>query len=664
MGHLVAERVETASRKALICRRCCLLAIAFLLGAGSPGRDLPVVRSNSNVARAGTLRDGVLTVSLDAVEGAWGINGPNRAPMRIEAFSELGKSPLAPGPLVRAVQGTEIRLLVRNSLATPLTFFVPASIRGESDRPDATDSVIIKPGTVGSLTTRATAPGNYVYRATTPTPASEDMGMTGLLAGGLVIDAENSAGRVRDRVFVITETPDSVWVSYADTVKGGAVRGAPVGRFIYTINGQSWPNTDRIAATVGDSLHWRIINASPDPHPMHLHGFYYRVDAFTSPLASRFGEPAPGEMVVTQVMSPLSGMSMTWSPDRPGNWLFHCHLAPHLAPDSISAAADDPHMRDMVGLVLGINVADRPRPNTTAAPPSVTSARHLRLVAVSDSTIARATNKRAGVLDTMPSMRFVLEEHGRRIDPGSDLSPELDLTRDEPVAIMVVNHLAEPTSVHWHGIEIQDSYMDGVAGFSGAGRRLAPEIAPGDSFEVRFTPPRSGTFMYHAHVDEVREQLAGLEGALIVRDPGRASTVDDHVLFFKGLPGNRAHPLEINGRANPDTVILRVGRPARLRFLSLATVNVAPMLSLIAAPDSGSLGSIGDATVVQWRLIAKDGFDLPAEAQRPSPAHQILGVGETYDFEYTPTRKATLALEIRTSGGRHALLTKVPVRVE
>ena len=206
--------------------------------------------------------------------------------------------------------------------------------------------------------------------------------------------------------------------------------------------------------------------------------------------------------------------------------------------------------------------------------------------------------------------------------------------------------------------------MDGVAGFSGAGRRLAPEIAPGDSFEVRFTPPRSGTFMYHAHVDEVREQLAGLEGALIVRDPGREASVDDHVLFLKGLPGSRVHPLGIDGRANPDTVVLHVGRPARLRLLNLATVNVAPMVSLIVPRDSSSPGGIADTDVVQWRLIAKDGADLPADAQRNSPAHQILAAGETYDFEYTPTRKGTLALEIRTNGGRHNLLKSVPIRVD
>ena len=47
------------------------------------------------------------------------------------------------------------------------------------------------------------------------------------------------------------------------------------------------------------------------------------------------------------------------------------------------------------------------------------------------------------------------------------------------MSIMVVNHLTEPTAVHWHGIELE-SYFDGVAGFSGAGaRRCADRCTAG-----------------------------------------------------------------------------------------------------------------------------------------------------------------------------------------
>ena len=49
---------------------------------------------------------------------------------------------------------------------------------------------------------------------------------------------------------------------------------------------------------------------------------------------------------------------------------------------------------------------------------------------------------------------------------------------------------------------------------------LRRAIAPGGSFEARFTPPRSGTFIYHTHLDDMRQQQGGtLGGAARVDDP-------------------------------------------------------------------------------------------------------------------------------------------------
>ena len=627
----------------------------------APRSELPVVRPNANTDRAGVLHDGVLTVALEAKESAWHLDGPDRPPMTIEAFSEPGKLPLLPGPLVRASAGTEIDVSVRNSLKVPLAFLFPAAIHGGPNQFAAMDSVVVAPGMVGLLTTRASVPGNYIYRATTPHGTSKAWKLAGLLAGALVVDSAGVTAPPRDRVFVIMQAMDSAFTAYVDSTNGD-IQHAPPGlaRLRYTINGRSWPSTERIAATVGDSLHWRVINATFDVHPMHLHGFYYRVDAFSGPLP-----PAPGQMVVTQLMTPFSTMSMSWSPERPGNWLFHCHFALHLQPDSLSAAADDPHEQDMVGLVLGVNVADRPGMRAAGQP---TAVRHLRLVAIADSTPRREGHLPDGAqgatplhqFAALPSMHFVLEEHGHRVEAGREFSPEIDLTRGVPVSIMIVNHLGEPTSVHWHGIEIEDSYMDGVPGFSGAGKRLSPAIAPLDSFEAQFTPPRSGTFMYHAHVDELREQLGGLEGALIVRDSGVAPSPDDHVFFLKGLgKAAAAHPEGLDGETNPDTVILHVGRPVRIRLLSLATADVVPMFSLTARPDSVLVGG-KDTMVVSWRPVAKDGFDLPSAMQASRPARQVVSMGETYDFEYTPQQRGTLRLEVRTS----QLVVRVPIRVE
>jgi hypothetical protein len=382
---------------------------------------------------------------------------------------------------------------------------------------------------------------------------------------------------------------------------------------------------------------------------MHLHGFYYRVDAFSGPDADRLGHPAPGQMVVTQLLSPWAAMSMSWSPTRPGTWIFHCHFAQHNVPDSVTAAPDDPYMRAMVGLILGVDVADRPGVRATGDRKPV---RHLRLVAIVDSQATIRFDGPSGPT-TAPSMRFVPEEQGRRIDTKRAFSSELDLMRGEPVSIMIVNHLPKPTSVHWHGIEIEDSYMDGVPGVSGAGARLTPEIAPGDSFEARFTPPRSGTFIYHTHVDEPHEERDGLEGALIVRDPGASPSPDEHIFFWKGL---------MNGEPNPDTVVFHAGRPARLRLLNLSVWEPAPFFSLTARLDSAfRLNS--DTLLVRWRPLAKDGFDLPVAQQTLRPARQVVSIGETYDFQFTPLHPGTLRLELRGSAGAFALVARVPIKV-
>ena len=263
----------------------------------------------------------------------------------------------------------------------------------------------------------------------------------------------------------------------------------------------------------------------------------------------------------------------------------------------------------------------------------------------------------------------MLEEQGRRTVARQGFSPEIDLVRGEPVSITVVNQMSEPTSVHWHGIELEDSYVDGVPGVSGAGHRLAPVIAPGDSFEARFTPPRAGTFMYHAHVDEVSQQRDGLLGALIVRERGVARSPDDHVLFLKGsrrIPdsriGDATVPLEINGQSDPDTIVLHVGRVARFRLLSLATANPEPTASLSARPDSAyELES--DTMLVRWRLVAKDGAELSGQPLRE--ARQSITMGETYDFEFTPARAGSLRFEFRNPPGfGGVLLERVPVRVE
>ena len=144
-----------------------------------------------------------------------------------------------------------------------------------------------------------------------------------------------------------------------------------------TINGRSWPYTERITATVGDTLRWRVINATARNHPMHLHGFYYRVDSRGDIAADTTYSPENRRLVVTEGLQPLTTLTMDWSPDRPGNWLYHCHVGFHVLPDarinpvaasSLDRMAHDPRVH-MAGLVL------ESRSRLVRVPPSLRSPR-------------------------------------------------------------------------------------------------------------------------------------------------------------------------------------------------------------------------------------------------------------------------------------------------
>jgi CopA family copper-resistance protein len=92
---------------------------------------------------------------------------------------------------------------------------------------------------------------------------------------------------------------------------------------------------------------------------------------------------------------------------------------------------------------------------------------------------------------------------------GSLPAPILRWREGDTVRLRVHNALAEPTSIHWHGI-VLPANMDGVPGLSFRG------IAPGETFEYLIPVRQSGSYWYHSH-SGFQEQV-GNYGALII-DP-------------------------------------------------------------------------------------------------------------------------------------------------
>jgi FtsP/CotA-like multicopper oxidase with cupredoxin domain len=143
-----------------------------------------------------------------------------------------------------------------------------------------------------------------------------------------------------------------------------------------------------------------------------------------------------------------------------------------------------------------------------------------------------------------------------------------------------VNRLREPTTVHWHGMELE-SVHDGVAGWSRTGGSVAPLLAPGDSFTVTLTPPRAGTFIYHTHMDEERQLATGLYGPLLVVEPGaRRDPATDLVFMIGEASTGDSARLALNGRHEPPPLALRAGVTHRLRLVNIhqagaATVTLA-----------------------------------------------------------------------------------------
>jgi len=545
------------------------------------------------------MKNGELELHLVVRMARWYPESPNGPYVDVPAFAEDGGPPQIPAPLIRVRTGTTIVATVRNEL-TDSTIY----LRGLATRPaKSLDSIQVPPGESRTIRFAAGMPGTYSYLGTPGVWAREDGGEREETGGAFVIDPDGMVAP--DRIFVL-----NIW-------------GDPIDSTTYTnalaINGKSWPFTERISATVGDTLRWRVVNSTARNHPMHLHGFYFRIDARGYGSSDSLYTPAQRRLAVTEDLSPGHSMYMVWSPDRQGNWLFHCHIAFHVVPGAaqLRRATSYEHalhsgdaLQHMSGLALGINV----RPASNVRLVARTNVRKLHLYV--DEGRRRGFSPRA--------LGFVLQM-GDRI-PAAD-SVEIPgsvivLTKNEPTDIAIVNRLPESTAVHWHGIELE-SYSDGVAGWSGIADHLAPMIAPRDSFTARLTLPRAGTFIYHTHLNDIEQLMSGLYGAIVVLEPGqRFDPKTDHV-FVAGWGGTPDSPVTlINGDTAAAPIEMAAGVPQRFRF-----INIGPAGRLIFAIRQ-------DSSVVSWRRLAKDGADLPPAMAVAAPASRRLGVGEMFDAEF------------------------------
>lgn len=609
-----------------ILRHVLLLAIVLVCGRSAvmASSRYEKVLPNSNQSPAGQLTDGKLTIRLEAVMGEWYPEENDGPGLQIAAFREEREPLSTPGPLIRVTEGTEIHSTVYNRLDQPLT------IHGLHARPgNANDVLVVPPGESREANFLAGAPGTYFYWASrnTAETVAQRRAEDGQLNGALIVDPKDS----NPRADAAKATGDRILVISGWLVVDDETRQPPQTREVLGINGLSWPHTEPLTYHVGETVHWRVINASVAIHPMHLHGFYFRVDSVGDAESGTIYGEDQRRLAVTELLRQGRTFTLTWTPDRSGNWVFHCHVLPHISPErrywrsTVMSSGHDmaDHAREgMAGLVTGITVLPADGPVRTSA--------KLRLPA---RKIVLVATEMLGAFGKDPGMAFVIANKGSASRPTIP-GPPLVLTQGERTAIRVVNRLPEPLTVHWHGIELE-SYFDGVAGVSGWGDRLMPPIASGKSFVVQMTPPRAGTFIYHTHIDDIKQLSSGLYGPLIVLPRGQKFDPETDRVLIISRAGPGETPIWVNGSRSPEIGSLRAGHKYRLRIINIVPEN---------PPINVSLG-LGDLPAT-WRPIAKDGADLPARQRELCPAQLTIGVGETYDFEFSPEKTGELALEV------------------
>jgi hypothetical protein len=158
---------------------------------------------------------------------------------------------------------------------------------------------------------------------------------------------------------------------------------------------------------------------------------------------------------------------------------------------------------------------------------------------------------------------------------GSAPGPTIQTNEGDRVRILFDNHLPEPSSIHWHGLELPIE-MDGVPGIG------QKPVMPGERFVYEFQLHQNGTFFYHSHM--AMQEMVGMLGGFIIHPKTSYSprADKDYLLALQEyavLPNSNVpnsmnmefNWLTFNGKAGPAStpLIIRVGERVRVRLINM-----------------------------------------------------------------------------------------------
>jgi hypothetical protein len=192
--------------------------------------------------------------------------------------------------------------------------------------------------------------------------------------------------------------------------------------------------------------------------------------------------------------------------------------------------------------------------------------------------------------------------------------PTIRATEGDKIRVIFKNNLKETTGVHFHGVEFEDFFEDGVPFVT------QKPFAPGEEYAYNFVAGRPGSLMYHSHHNATDQVGRGLLGAFVV-EPKKKSADDTFDREYVWISNDALGGFTINGHGFPAVVpvLAAQGETVRVRFM-----------------NEGNMMHPWHSHGYRMKVVARDGYPL-TEATFDC---DTLGVnpGERWDVNITADR--------------------------
>ena len=223
----------------------------------------------------------------------------------------------SPGPTIECVEGDKVRIFVTNKLPEHTTvhwhgILLPNGMDGVG----GLNQPQIPPGKTYVYEFAMKKSGTFKYHPHADEMVQMAMGMMGFI----VVHPKDAKQHAVDRDFVfLLNAFDIDPGSYTPKIN------TMTDFNIWTWNSRAFPGIDPLVARRGDRVRVRMGNLTMTSHPIHLHGYDFRVTCTDGGWV-----PPSAQWPEVTIDVPVGGMrAFEFVADEPGDWAFHCHKSHH-----------------------------------------------------------------------------------------------------------------------------------------------------------------------------------------------------------------------------------------------------------------------------------------------------------------------------------------------